>query len=131
MLFQNGNCPKCGQPVKFISYDADPSRRDIALKNYICATCGIVEGDSVSLRTPKRRTKREPSSAAPSFPDAGHDVQSKENTMTQVYQNKPVTNVRAARKGDEGFDASKDQVVIRCEDGTAKTVLRTEVSDKA
>jgi hypothetical protein len=51
--------------------------------------------------------------------------------MTQVYQGKPVTNVRTAHAGDPGFDASKDQVVIRCGDGSEKTVLRTEVSEKA
>lgn len=44
------------------------------------------------------------------------------------YQGKPVTIVRDVKKGDAGFDANKDQVVIKLEDGTEKTVLRADVT---
>lgn len=46
-----------------------------------------------------------------------------------TYRGKPVTVVRSARKGDEGFDEDTDQVVVKLEDGTEKTVARTDVQD--
>ena len=48
--------------------------------------------------------------------------------MTQKYQGKDVRNVRDARKGDQGFQEGQDQVVVTLDDGTEKTVKRSEVS---
>lgn len=45
------------------------------------------------------------------------------------YQGQTVTNVRAAKQGDSGFDASKDQVDVTLPDGSHKVVLRTEVTE--
>ena len=44
------------------------------------------------------------------------------------YQGKPVTAVRDAKQGDPGFDATKDQVIIKNADGTQSTVLRSDVT---
>ena len=49
---------------------------------------------------------------------------------TTTYQGKPVTVVRPARKGDEGFDEEVQQVVVKLEDGTEKTVARKDVQDQ-
>lgn len=45
------------------------------------------------------------------------------------YQGKDVTVVRAAKQGDQGFDAKKDQVWIRNADGTENVALRTDVKE--
>lgn len=50
--------------------------------------------------------------------------------MSKTYQGKTVTVVRDAKEGDPNFDQSKDQVIIRNEDGTEQTVLRSDVKDK-
>lgn len=50
--------------------------------------------------------------------------------MAATYQGKPVTVVRPARKGDQGFAEDTDQVVVKLEDGTEKTVKRTDVQDQ-
>jgi hypothetical protein len=50
--------------------------------------------------------------------------------MAQTYQGKNVKSVRDARDGDEGFVRGTDQVVITQEDGTEKTVKRSEVTTK-
>jgi hypothetical protein len=47
--------------------------------------------------------------------------------MNQQYQGKPVSNVREARQGDQGFKEGGDQVVITTQDGE-KTVKRSEVT---
>ena len=47
----------------------------------------------------------------------------------QQYQGKNV-EVRDAHKGDPGFQEGADQVVITLEDGTQKTVKRSEVQEK-
>jgi hypothetical protein len=49
---------------------------------------------------------------------------------TSTYQGKPVTVVRPARKGDEGFDEEIQQLVVKLEDGTEKTVARKDVQDQ-
>lgn len=46
-----------------------------------------------------------------------------------TYQGKPVTVVRPAREGDEGFDEEIQQLVVKLEDGTEKTVARKDVDD--
>ena len=46
-----------------------------------------------------------------------------------TYQGKPVTVVRPARKGDEGFDEEIQQLVVKLEDGTERTVARKDVQD--
>jgi hypothetical protein len=48
--------------------------------------------------------------------------------MNQQYQGKPVSNVRDARQGDQGFQENSDQVVVTLQDGTTKTVKRSEVT---
>jgi hypothetical protein len=53
--------------------------------------------------------------------------QNRRMKMTSTVNGKPVTNVRDAKEGDPGYDASKDQVVVRNADGSESTVLRTDV----
>jgi len=45
----------------------------------------------------------------------------------QQYQGKPVRQMRDAKQGDQGFQQGQDQVVITLDDGTQKTVKRSEV----
>lgn len=46
------------------------------------------------------------------------------------YQGKTVTESRAAKQGDAGYDATKDQVVIKTEDNQSdRTVPRSDVKD--
>jgi hypothetical protein len=47
--------------------------------------------------------------------------------MAMQYQKKNVVTIRDAVEGDEGFKAGADQVVVAFEDGTTKTVKRSEV----
>lgn len=49
--------------------------------------------------------------------------------MTKSYQGKTVTVVRDARAGDQGFDASKDQVWLRNADGTENVAPRKDVTE--
>lgn len=49
----------------------------------------------------------------------------------QSYQGKSVRNVRDAQKGDQGFQEGQDQVVVTLDDGTEKTVKRSEVTGAA
>jgi hypothetical protein len=46
-----------------------------------------------------------------------------------TYQGKNV-RVRDAREGDPGFVKGTDQVVVTLDDGTEKTVKRSEVTTK-
>jgi hypothetical protein len=46
-----------------------------------------------------------------------------------VYQGKQVTVVRAAKQGDQGFDAAKPKSVIQLPDGSQKTVPDAEVTE--
>lgn len=48
--------------------------------------------------------------------------------MAQQYQGKNVRSVRDAKQGDKDFHEGGDQVVITMEDGTEKTVKRSEVT---
>jgi hypothetical protein len=50
--------------------------------------------------------------------------------MAQTYQGKNIRSQRPAREGDEGFVKGTDQVTITLDDGSEKTVKRSEVSDK-
>ncbi len=44
------------------------------------------------------------------------------------WKGQPIQSMREAHQGDPGFDQAKgQQVVIRLQDGTEKTVLRSEV----
>jgi hypothetical protein len=47
---------------------------------------------------------------------------------TQQYQGKSVRTVRDAREGDTGFVKGTDQVTITLDDGSEKTVKRSEVT---
>lgn len=49
--------------------------------------------------------------------------------MAQKYQNKNVKSIRDARDGDVGFQNGTDQVVITLDDGSEKTVKRSEVTE--
>jgi hypothetical protein len=49
--------------------------------------------------------------------------------MPQTFQGKAVTIVRPAQQGDAGFDASKDQVLVRNADGSQTVVLRADVKN--
>jgi hypothetical protein len=46
-----------------------------------------------------------------------------------VYQGKQVTVVRAAQKGDAGFDPAAPKSVIQLPDGSQKTVPDAEVTE--
>src|ERR1039458_891971 len=52
-----------------------------------------------------------------------------EDTAMPRFKNQPVTVLRAAQSGDNGFDASKDQVLIRDAAGVESVALRSEVSE--
>lgn len=45
------------------------------------------------------------------------------------YKGKPVTILRDAKQGDQGYDQAKDQVVVRTADGNETVALRTEVTN--
>lgn len=51
-------------------------------------------------------------------------------TQQQQYQGKPVRSLREAKQGDPNFQQGQDQVVITLDDGTEKTVKRSEVTQK-
>jgi hypothetical protein len=46
-----------------------------------------------------------------------------------TYQGKPVTVVRPATKDDPDFDEEIQQLVVKLEDGTEKTIARKDVQD--
>jgi hypothetical protein len=48
-LFINETCPKCRKPTMQGVIEAHPSRRDIALENFVCADCGPVKTKIISL----------------------------------------------------------------------------------
>lgn len=49
-------------------------------------------------------------------------------TTPTTHQGQPVTLVRNARKGDQGFaEGGEDMVLIRRQDGTERAVPRSEV----
>lgn len=48
--------------------------------------------------------------------------------MPQQYQGKNVQSMRDAKQGDSGFQQGQDQVVVTMEDGSEKTVKRSEVT---
>lgn len=48
--------------------------------------------------------------------------------MAMQYQGKNVRNLRDAQRGDQGFQDGQDQVVVTLDDGTEKTVKRSEVT---
>jgi hypothetical protein len=50
--------------------------------------------------------------------------------MAQQYQGKNIRTVRDAHEGDPGFQKGTDQVVVTLDDGTEKTVKRSEVTTK-
>jgi hypothetical protein len=47
------------------------------------------------------------------------------------YQGKNIRGQRPARDGDPGFQQGSDQVVITLDDGSEKTVKRSEVASSA
>lgn len=47
-----------------------------------------------------------------------------------LYQGKPVYNMRPASQKDKSSAGEPDQVIIMLEDGTDKTVNRSEVRQK-
>jgi hypothetical protein len=57
--------------------------------------------------------------------------QQQEAKMAQQYQGRNINACRDAREGDPGFQKGGDQVVITQEDGTEKTVKRSEVTGQA
>jgi hypothetical protein len=52
-LFINETCPKCRKPIMHGVIEAHPSRRDIALENFVCADCGPVKTKIISLKPSK------------------------------------------------------------------------------
>jgi hypothetical protein len=43
-------CPKCHKPLMQAVVEAHPSRRDVALENFVCADCGPVKTKVLSLK---------------------------------------------------------------------------------
>lgn len=43
------------------------------------------------------------------------------------WNGKNIRNQREARQGDQGFQEGQDQVVVTLDDGTEKTVRRSEI----
>jgi len=52
-LYIDDICPKCHQPVILTVIELHPSRPDLAIHNFQCADCGVVEGKIVSLKPGK------------------------------------------------------------------------------
>jgi hypothetical protein len=48
-LFFNEPCPKCRKPIMQGAVEPHPTRRDIALENFVCADCGPVKTKIISL----------------------------------------------------------------------------------
>lgn len=48
--------------------------------------------------------------------------------MTKFYEGSPVTIIRAAQAGDDGYDETKDQILIERANKTRVIVLRTEIT---
>jgi hypothetical protein len=42
-LFMNDTCPKCRKPIRRAAITPHPTRRDLAIHNFDCADCGLVE----------------------------------------------------------------------------------------
>jgi hypothetical protein len=40
--FNDDTCPKCRKPIRPAPVEQHPTRRDLAIHNFQCATCGIV-----------------------------------------------------------------------------------------
>ena len=49
-LFMKETCPRCRKPTMQGVIEAHPSRRDIALENFVCADCGPVKTKIISLK---------------------------------------------------------------------------------
>lgn len=47
----------------------------------------------------------------------------------QQYQGKNVNKMRDAKDGDPGYVKGTDQIVITLEDGTEKTIKRSELKE--
>jgi hypothetical protein len=52
-LFFNETCPKCRKPIMQGVVEPHPSRRDVALENFVCADCGPVKTKIISLKPDK------------------------------------------------------------------------------
>ena len=49
-LFGNDPCPRCRKPVRQTTIELHPTRRDLAVHNFVCADCGPVRTKIISLR---------------------------------------------------------------------------------
>jgi hypothetical protein len=61
----------------------------------------------------------------------GSPAQTGDKPMAQQYQGKNIRSQREARDGDEGYVKGGDQVTITLDDGSEKTVKRSEISGAA
>ena len=51
--FNDDTCPKCRKPIRPAPVEQHPTRRDLAIHNFQCATCGIVK-TKVLFRRPAK-----------------------------------------------------------------------------
>ena len=51
--FNDDTCPKCRKPIRPAPVEQHPTRRDLAIHNFQCATCGIVK-TKVLFRKPAK-----------------------------------------------------------------------------
>lgn len=51
--FNDDTCPKCREPIRPATVEQHPTRRDLAIHNFQCATCGIVK-TKVLFRKPAK-----------------------------------------------------------------------------
>jgi len=49
-LFVDDTCPKCRKPLTLAVIERHPTRRDLAVHNLKCASCGTVKNKILSLK---------------------------------------------------------------------------------
>jgi TPP-dependent indolepyruvate ferredoxin oxidoreductase alpha subunit len=49
-LYIDDTCPKCRKPVKIVSIEPHPTRRELALHNFKCVDCGRVKTKVFSVK---------------------------------------------------------------------------------
>jgi hypothetical protein len=51
-LFVDDTCPKCRKPVRLAVIEPHPTRRDLAVHNFLCIDCGPVKAKVYTLKPP-------------------------------------------------------------------------------
>lgn len=124
----NAECPQCGKHVGSSVIEPDPNRYDFAFQFFECADCGNVGRKEICIRPPMYSSDHglDPHVSNVGI-EANHASASAKEIVMKTYQGKNVTVVRDARAGDPDYAKGSDQVIVRLEDGTEKTVARADV----